>query len=150
MDEAGAQTQEAANAVIQRWVEWAATGIELLAVVIIVTTIVAGTVIYVVRILSRQADDTTYQRYRHGIARALLLGLEILVAADVIRTVALEPSLQNILILGLLVVIRTVLSWTLVVEIEERWPWQAPRTEEAAPVRTDGGTPADQRVEERV
>ena len=56
--------------------------------------------------------------------RALLLGLEILVAADVIRTVALEPTLNNVVILGILVLIRTFLDWSLVVEIEEHWPWQ--------------------------
>jgi uncharacterized membrane protein len=53
------------------------------------------------------------------------LGLEILVAADIIRTVVLEPTLSNVLVLGLLVLIRTFLSWSLVLEIEERWPWQA-------------------------
>jgi uncharacterized membrane protein len=53
------------------------------------------------------------------------LGLEILVAADIIRTVVLEPTLSKVLVLGLLVLIRTFLSWSLVLEIEERWPWQA-------------------------
>jgi uncharacterized membrane protein len=116
---------------VKAWVELMATGIELLAVAIIVVTIVIGTLVYVARILRSRADVTTYRGYRHQVARALLLGLELLVAADIIRTVALEPSLQNVLILGLLVVIRTVLSWGLVVEIEERWPWQ-PRREVAA------------------
>jgi uncharacterized membrane protein len=105
-------------------VERAATGIELLAVAIIVATIALGTLVYVTQILRRGADVTTYRDFRHRIARALLLGLEILVAADIIRTVALEPTLQNVLVLGLLVVVRTFLSWGLVVEIEERWPWQ--------------------------
>jgi uncharacterized membrane protein len=59
------------------------------------------------------------------LGKSLLLSLEILVAADVIRTVALQPTLSNILGLGLLVVIRTFLSWSLVVEMEGRWPWQA-------------------------
>jgi hypothetical protein len=59
----------------------------------------------------------------------LLLGLEILVAADVIRTVALEPTMRNVSILGLLVLIRTFLGWSLVVEIEERWPWRSTRVE---------------------
>lgn len=116
----------------QWWVERAATGIELLAVVIIVGTIALATIVYVIRIVQMAADVTTYRSYRHQVARALMLGLEILVAADIIRTVALEPTLQNVLILGLLVVIRTFLSWGLVVEIEERWPWQ-PR-----PVETKG------------
>jgi len=62
------------------------------------------------------------------VAKALLLGLEILVAADIILTVALEATLESVLILGLLVVIRTFLSWSLVVEIERRWPWQRSQT----------------------
>jgi uncharacterized membrane protein len=59
-----------------------------------------------------------------SLGRALLLGLEILVAADIVRTVALEASLESVAVLGLLVLIRTFLSWALVVEIEGRWPWQ--------------------------
>jgi uncharacterized membrane protein len=52
-----------------------------------------------------------------------------LVAADIIRTVVLEPTISNVLVLGLLVLIRTFLSWSLVLEIEERWPWQPKRKE---------------------
>jgi len=128
MGETGAQTAEAATA-ITRWVEYTATGIELLAVVTIVTVILTATALYVSQILAQRADAITYKNYRHQVARALLLGLEILVAADVIRTVALEPTLQNVLVLGLLVLIRTFLGWSLVVEIEERWPWQSSRVE---------------------
>jgi uncharacterized membrane protein len=91
------------------------------------TVIVTATATYVFLYLSRRADLRTYDDYRQRVGRGMLLGLEILVAADVIRTVALEPTLQNVLILGLLVVIRTFLSWTLVLEIEERWPWQRAR-----------------------
>ena len=120
---------DAAVTAAQWWVEKAATGIELLAVVIIVATIVVATVVYLIRIVRMMADVTTYKNYRHHVARALMLGLEILVAADIIRTVALAPTLQNVLILGLLVLIRTLLSWGLVVEIEERWPWQPRRGE---------------------
>mgnify|MGYP003575727909 CR=1 FL=1 len=119
-----------------QWVEYAAIGIELLAVLIITAVILVATVLYLMRILSGRADENTYKNYRHGVARALLLGLEILVAADVIRTVALEPSLRNVLVLGLLVVIRTFLGWSLVVEIEERWPWQPTRGGDS------GATPA--------
>ena len=131
MGETGTQNGEAAAAVITRWVEYSATGIELLAVVIIVVVILTGTAVYIFRILTQQADVNTYRNYRHQVARALLLGLEILVAADVIRTIALEPTLQNALILGLLVLIRTFLGWSLVIEIEERWPWK-PRVETEA------------------
>jgi uncharacterized membrane protein len=123
------QAGSAAGA-LRTWIELAATGVEVLAVVIIVATILVATVIYVSRLLRATADVTTYQGYRHRVARALLLGLEILVAADIIRTVALEPTLQNVLILGVLVLVRTLLGWGLVVEIEERWPWQPRRTDE--------------------
>jgi uncharacterized membrane protein len=64
-----------------------------------------------------------YQELKVRLGKALLLGLEILVAADIVRTVALEATLQSVLVLGLLVLIRTFLSWALVVEIEGRWPW---------------------------
>ena len=69
-------------------------------------------------------DNRAYESYKHQLGKTLLLGLEFLVAADVVRTVALEPTLTNVAVLGLLVVIRTFLSWSLTVEIEGRWPWQ--------------------------
>lgn len=109
------------------WVAYAATGMEVLAVAIIVVAILVATVAYVWLILTGRADRNTYTGYRHRVGRALLLGLEILVAADIIRTVILQPTLQNVATLGLLVVIRTFLSWALVLEIEERWPWQSRR-----------------------
>ena len=106
-------------------IEFSALGIELLAVAIIVVVIVHGTVRYLPH-MSRQTGGA-YEEYKVRLGKALLLGLEFLVAADIIRTVALEPSLQNVMILGLLVIIRTFLSWSVVVEIEGRWPWQGAR-----------------------
>ena len=70
------------------------------------------------------------QKLKVRLGKALLLGLEILVAADIIRTVALEATLQSVSVLGLLVLIRTFLSWALVVEIEGRWPWQPRRDDQ--------------------
>jgi uncharacterized membrane protein len=63
--------------------------------------------------------------FRSRLGRSILLGLEFLVAGDIINTVALEPSLESVAILGAVVVIRTFLSWSLEVEIEGRWPWQS-------------------------
>jgi uncharacterized membrane protein len=103
-------------------VELATQGIEAVAVAIIVIAVVHGTVRYLFRI-SRQVADA-YGAYKVQLGKALLLGLELLVAADIIRTVALEPTMQSVMMLGLLVIIRTFLSWSLVVEIEGRWPWQ--------------------------
>lgn len=68
-----------------------------------------------------------YVRLRQGIGRAILLGLELLVGADIIRTVAEVPTLADVAVLGAIVLIRTLLSFTLQVEIEGRWPWQRAR-----------------------
>jgi uncharacterized membrane protein len=73
----------------------------------------------------RREIGSRYEQLKISLGRSLLLGLEILVAADIVRTVALEATLQSVVVLGLLVLIRTFLSWALVVEIEGRWPWQA-------------------------
>lgn len=64
------------------------------------------------------------QQFKRNIARGLLVGLDLLIAADVIKTVTLEGTLESALVLGLLVLIRTFLSWTLVLEVDGRWPWQ--------------------------
>jgi uncharacterized membrane protein len=104
-------------------IEQLAQGIEALAVVIIV-----GGVIYAIGryfVHTRQQKGVAYKRFKDRIGKSLLLGLEFLVAADIIRTVALSPTMQNVAMLGILVLIRTFLSWSLVVEIEGRWPWQA-------------------------
>jgi uncharacterized membrane protein len=65
-----------------------------------------------------------YRRLRQDIGRAILLGLEVLVAADIIRTVAVTPTLDSVAILGAIVVIRTFLSISMQVEVEGRFPWQ--------------------------
>ena len=110
---------------IHRILEWAALGIEILAVAVIVAGVVIiavtrGTVRYLFDLEKRGA----YESYKHQLGKALLLGLELLVAADVVRTVAFEPTLRNVVVLGLLVIVRTFLSWSMLVEIEGRWPWQ--------------------------
>jgi uncharacterized membrane protein len=110
-------------AMIRELIELVAQGIEVLAVVIILGGIIYGIGRYFFH--QRQQADDAYRRFKEKIGKALLLGLEFLVAADIIRTVALSPTLQNIAVLGVLVLIRTFLSWSLVVEIEGRWPWQA-------------------------
>jgi uncharacterized membrane protein len=78
----------------------------------------------------RRAD--AYTRLRLYMGRALLLGLEFLVAADIIRTVTVKPTLQGLLALGLLVALRIVLGWSIAVEIEGCWPWQVARDERPA------------------
>lgn len=103
----------------------AVLAMEVVAVLIIVVGLAIGLVRFAVDIVREAGRADSYHRFKVWMGRALLLGLEILVAADVVNTVALEPNLNNVLALGLLVVIRTFLGWSLVVEIEGRWPWQA-------------------------
>jgi uncharacterized membrane protein len=107
------------------WISVSYLAIEYLAVAIIAGMTGFSTIRYFVYVLAKKnTPDENYHQYKRSLGAGLLLGLEILVAADVIRTVALEPTLENIAALGLLVVVRTFLSWTLVVEVEGRWPWQ--------------------------
>jgi uncharacterized membrane protein len=109
-----------------QWIKEISLIIEYLAVAIIVGMTAYSTARYFASLITKgNAQGASYLEYKHTLGRALLLGLEILVAADVIRTVALEPTWDNIAALGLLVVVRTLLSWTLVVEIEGHWPWRA-------------------------
>jgi uncharacterized membrane protein len=78
-----------------------------------------------VRVLRRSGGGTrAYRVLRQSFGGAILLGLEILVAADLVRTVAVEPTLENVEILGLIVLIRTALSFSLEIEIEGVAPWR--------------------------
>ena len=106
----------------RHWIEWVATGIEVLAVLLMIAFIALGLARGLAR-LGTDANDA-YVRIRLMLARCLLVGLELLVAADIIRTVAIETTFANMLGLALMVVIRTALGWSLTVEIEGRWPWQ--------------------------
>ncbi len=110
---------------ILAWIEIAALAIEVLAVVIIIVAIFYSTARFLVQAAARRGLEERYDQLKISLGRSLLLGLEILVAADIVRTVALEATLQSVAVLGLLVLIRTFLSWALVVEIEGRWPWKA-------------------------
>ena len=110
--------------IIVELIEFAALAIEVLAVVIIVIAIFYNVIRYSFRGLFKLDDDSRYRDLKVGLGKALLLSLEILVAADIVRTVALEATFLSVLVLGMLVFIRTFLSWALIVEIEGRWPWQ--------------------------
>src|SRR5215212_4959904 len=113
-------TREAIDAAMH----WIATGIEVTGVGIIVVGATAATVVFVYGGLMSVGWPAAFRRYRANLGRGILLGLELLVAADIIGTVAVTPSFENLAILGLIVLIRTFLSFSLEVEIEGRWPWQ--------------------------
>ncbi len=91
-----------------------------------VAVIVGGAVLATAAILARrrQPADTPYESFRRQLGRSILLGLEFLVAADIIRTVAITPTVQSVLVLAGIVLIRTFLSFSLQVEMTGSWPWQ--------------------------
>jgi uncharacterized membrane protein len=87
--------------------------------------VAAGALVATGRLLVHRAHNAGnyYSSYRQDIGRAILLGLEFLIAGDIIRTVVVAPTIQNVLVLGLIVLIRTFLSLSLQLEIEGRLPW---------------------------
>jgi len=113
-----------ARANIDAALEWISTGIEVAGVGIIVVGAIGASAVFIYGGLVTVGWPAAFHRYRANLGRGILLGLELLVAADIIGTVAVTPSVENLLILGLIVLIRTFLSFSLEVEIEGRWPWQ--------------------------
>lgn len=124
-----AQAQDGVQGIVSpQWFETTLHHISLIAEMAGVGVIIIGAVAAVaffVTGLSRGEDwSKAYHVLRSTLARGILLGLEFLVAADIIGTVAIEPTLENLYVLGLIVLIRTFLSFALEVEIDGRWPWR--------------------------
>jgi len=95
-------------------------GIEIFGVLVIVAGIAWSTFLF----LRRRMAEQLYETYKIRIGRSLLLGLEVLVAADIVKTIAIALTFTSLGLLAGLVLVRTFLGWTLVLEIEGRWPWQ--------------------------
>ena len=112
---------------------WISLVIEATGVLVIVLGAVVAAAVFLLRLARGGSRGETYHAFRTSLARAILLGLEFLVAADIIGTVAVEPTLKNLYVLGLIVLIRTFLSFSLEVEINGRWPWQEGRRAEQPP-----------------
>ena len=95
---------------------------EALGVGVIVLRIAVVSVTYLLGL--RKDAERAYREYRRGLGRSILLGLELLVAGDIIRTVAIDPTFTSVGVLAVIVAVRTFLSWSLEVELQGRWPWQ--------------------------
>lgn len=104
------------------WVEVVGRGVDAVGVAVIVLGI-AVVLGYAALRLARH-EDGVYTRFRQQLGRAILLGLELLVAADIVRTVAVTPTLESVAVLGVIVLVRTFLSFSLEVELTGSWPWQ--------------------------
>jgi uncharacterized membrane protein len=108
--------------------------VEVIGIGVILLGGIASAVLYL-RALARDGAGPAYKALRSNLGRSILLGLELLVAADIINTVAIEPTLDSLAVLAGIVLIRTFLSFALEVEIEGKWPWQ----------RAAAGTPPPRR-----
>jgi uncharacterized membrane protein len=97
-------------------------GLEFVGVAVIVIAFVNATARALLHFGQRR--ERAYERFRGYVGKALQLGLEFLIAADVIGTVVIDPSMERVLSLGVLIAVRTLLSWSITVETEGCWPWQ--------------------------
>jgi uncharacterized membrane protein len=111
------EQSESAIHLIVRAIEWLGVGV-------IAVGAIAMLALFLVRIATGGDRLEAYRGLRQGLGRAILLGLEFLVAADIINTITIEPTLQSVAVLAAIVAIRTLLSFSLEVELEGRWPWQ--------------------------
>jgi uncharacterized membrane protein len=99
--------------------------IDAAGVVVVVVGLVVATAAFAFAVKGPAGRQLAYRGYRQQVGKAILLGLEFLVAADIIRTVAVSPSFHGVGVLAVVVAVRTFLSFTLDVELEGRWPWQS-------------------------
>lgn len=116
----------------QEIMETVGKSVDAAGVAVIVVGALVASSIAVSRLLRKKAP--VYGPYRRSLGRTILLGLEFLVAADIIRTVAITPTFESVTVLGLIVLIRTFLSFSLELEITGKWPWQ--KDEPAEPANT--------------
>ena len=112
-------------------VEIAGTFLDLAGVAVIVIGVIVSAVNAAIKAGSGRIN-AAYSRFRSQLGRSILLGLELLVGADIVRTVAITPDVDSVLALGLVVLVRTFLSFSLELEITGRWPWQK-RAKDASP-----------------
>jgi uncharacterized membrane protein len=98
--------------------------IDGVGVAVIVIGLLVATAVFLLSLRAEGARGDRYRTYRQQVGKAILLGLEFLVAGDIIRTVAVAPTFEGVGVLAALVAVRTFLSFTLDVELEGHWPWQ--------------------------
>lgn len=107
--------------IIQQYVEYAALAIEVAGVLVMLFGPLFALYRY---IFDKHKHGSSYRTFRHDLGKAILLGLEFLVAADIIATVSTDSTMNNVLVLAVIVLVRTFLSLSLQVELEGKWPWE--------------------------
>jgi uncharacterized membrane protein len=97
--------------------------IEAVGVLVVVVGSMLSSFVFV-RSFRQLPEGIAYRTYRRQLGRSIILGLEFLIAGDIIRTVIVADTLENVAVLGMIILIRTFLGLTLHLEVEGRWPWQ--------------------------
>jgi len=108
----------------EHWVVSAAKVVEIVGVLVMLAGALIASLAYARRLVRQTPPQEAYHALRADLGRAILLGLEFLVIADIIGTVAIQPNFQNLGVLAVIVAIRTLLSFALELEVSGRWPWQ--------------------------
>ena len=110
---------------------WATRLLELAGIGVILIGAVTAAAIYLAQLFRGRGGEERIGDFRSNLGRSILLGLEFLVAADIVNTVAIDPTLDSLAVLGGVVLVRTFLSFALEVELEGHWPWQRHRVQRA-------------------
>jgi len=122
---------------IKHTVELIVSAFELAGVAVLVFGAVVAFVRFLYFLIRFRDTSAAYRHLRLYLGRSIVVGLEILIAADIIRSVVIDPTFMSVGVLGLLVLIRTFLSWALEVEINGEWPWQRTRLHKGEPPGSD-------------
>lgn len=111
---------------MQEYARLSSMALEALSFAVILLAVAIATVHFMVRV-SKDGFETNYKAYRANLGRGILIGLELLIAADILKSVVLDPTVESMIVLGGIVIIRTFLSISLDVEINGHWPWETTR-----------------------
>jgi uncharacterized membrane protein len=122
---AGSVAADVSEADFKSAVDAISKAIDAAGVIVVVVGLLVATGGFLLALRAVGPRDVAYRGYRQQVGKAILLGLEFLVAADIIRTVAVAPTFTGVGVLAVIVIVRTFLSFTLDVELDGRWPWQS-------------------------
>ena len=122
---------------IKHTIELIGSAFELAGVAVLVIGSVLAFVRSIVSLFRLRNGPVAYRHLRLYLGRSIVVGLELLIAADIVRSVAIDPTFTSIGVLGLIVLVRTFLSWSLEVEINGEWPWQRSRLHKGEPANKD-------------
>lgn len=110
---------------------WTSETLDIISFAVILIAVAISTAVFIVRVW-QSGFLANYRDYRANLGRGILVGLELLIAADILKSVVVDPTLQGIAVLGGIVLIRTFLSISLDVEINGHWPWETTRLQQRA------------------